>query len=38
MKLFDPVTIGDFVENVLVRVERGEREQLRRGISSERER
>ena len=38
VKPFDPVTIGDFVENVLVRVERGEREQLRRGISSERER
>jgi DNA-binding response OmpR family regulator len=38
VKPFDPVTIGDFVESVLVRVERGEREQLRRGISSERER
>jgi DNA-binding response OmpR family regulator len=38
VKPFDPVTIGDYVENVLVRVERGERDQLRRGISSERER
>jgi len=38
VKPFDPVTIGDFVESVLVRVERGEREQLRRGISSQRER
>ena len=38
VKPFDPVTIGDFVEDVLGRVERGEREQLRRGISSDRER
>ena len=38
IKPFDPVTIGDFVEEVLVRVERGERDQLRRAISSERER
>jgi two-component system alkaline phosphatase synthesis response regulator PhoP len=38
VKPFDPVTIGDFVEDVLRRVERGEREQLRRGISSDRER
>ena len=38
IKPFDPVTIGDFVEEVLVRLERGERDQLRRAISSERER
>jgi hypothetical protein len=38
VKPFDPVTIGDFVENVLARLERGEREQLRRGISSDPER
>jgi two-component system alkaline phosphatase synthesis response regulator PhoP len=38
VKPFDPVTIGDFVEEVLVRLERGERDQLRRAISSERER
>jgi two-component system phosphate regulon response regulator PhoB len=38
VKPFDPVTIGDFVENVLGRIERGEREQLRRGISSSPER
>jgi len=38
VKPFDPVSIGDFVENVLLRLERGEREQLRRAISSERER
>ena len=38
IKPFDPVTIGDFVEEVLVRLERGERDQLRREISSERER
>jgi OmpR family response regulator RpaB len=38
VKPFDPVSIGDVVEDVLVRIERGEREQLRRGISSERER
>ena len=34
VKPFDPVTIGDFVERVIERVERGEREQLTRGISS----
>ena len=34
VKPFDPVTIGDFVERVLERVERGEREQLTRDISS----
>ena len=38
VKPFDPVTIGEFVEEVLVRVERGERDQLRRGITSHRER
>jgi CheY-like chemotaxis protein len=38
VKPFDPVTIGEFVESVLVRIERGERDQLRRGITSERER
>jgi CheY-like chemotaxis protein len=34
VKPFDPVTIGDFVEGVIERVERGEREQLTRGITS----
>jgi DNA-binding response OmpR family regulator len=34
VKPFDPVSIGDFVEDVLSRIERGEREQLRREISS----
>ena len=34
VKPFDPVTIGDFVEHVIERVERGEREQLTRDISS----
>jgi DNA-binding response OmpR family regulator len=38
VKPFDPVSIGDFVEDVLSRIERGEREQLRREISSGRER
>jgi len=38
VKPFDPVTIGEFVEEVLVRVERGERDQLRRGITSDPER
>jgi DNA-binding response OmpR family regulator len=38
VKPFDPVSIGDVVEDVLTRIERGEREQLRRGISSEPER
>jgi DNA-binding response OmpR family regulator len=38
VKPFDPVTIGDFVEGVLVRIERGEREQLKRGITSDPER
>ncbi len=33
VKPFDPVMIGDFVERVIERVERGEREQLTRDIS-----
>jgi CheY-like chemotaxis protein len=33
VKPFDPVTIGEFVERVIERVERGEREQLTRDIS-----
>jgi DNA-binding response OmpR family regulator len=37
VKPFDPVSIGDYVENVLSRIERGERDQLRREISSSRE-
>jgi two-component system, OmpR family, alkaline phosphatase synthesis response regulator PhoP len=35
VKPFDPVTIGEFVEDVLERIQRGEREQLRRRISSD---
>ena len=35
VKPFDPVTIGEFVEDVLVRIERGERDQLKRGITSD---
>jgi CheY-like chemotaxis protein len=38
VKPFDPVTIGEFVESVLVRIERGERDQLRRAITSDPER
>jgi CheY-like chemotaxis protein len=38
VKPFDPVTIGEFVEGVLVRIERGERDQLRRAITSDPER
>jgi CheY-like chemotaxis protein len=38
VKPFDPVTIGDLVEDVLVRIERGERDRLEREISSDRER
>jgi CheY-like chemotaxis protein len=38
VKPFDPVGIGELVEEVLDRVERGEREQLRRGITVEDER
>jgi CheY-like chemotaxis protein len=35
VKPFDPVGIGDVVEDVLLRIARGEREQLTRAISSE---
>jgi CheY-like chemotaxis protein len=35
VKPFDPVAIGTFLEDVLTRVARGERERLRRGIASE---
>jgi DNA-binding response OmpR family regulator len=38
VKPFDPVGIADLVEDVLSRVERGKREQLRRGITAEDER
>lgn len=38
VKPFDPVRIGRVVEDVLSRLERGEREQLRSGITSEDER
>ena len=38
VKPFDPVTIGEFVEGVLVRIERGERDQLTRGSTSDPER
>ena len=38
VKPFDPVGIGELVEDVLARLERGERDQLRRGIASEHER
>jgi len=34
VKPFDPVAIAGVVEDVLARIERGEREQLRRDISS----
>jgi two-component system, OmpR family, alkaline phosphatase synthesis response regulator PhoP len=34
VKPFDPVLIGDVVEEVLLRIDRGEREELRRAISS----
>jgi two-component system, OmpR family, phosphate regulon response regulator PhoB len=36
VKPFDPIGIGDLVEDVLVRIENGEREQLTRAISYER--
>jgi DNA-binding response OmpR family regulator len=36
VKPFDPIGIGDLVEDVLVRIENGEREQLTRAISSAR--
>jgi DNA-binding response OmpR family regulator len=35
VKPFDPVSIAAFIEDVLERIERGEREQLRREIASE---
>jgi DNA-binding response OmpR family regulator len=35
VKPFDPVGIGQLVENVLARIERGDREELRREITSE---
>jgi DNA-binding response OmpR family regulator len=38
VKPFDPVAIAEVVEDVLARIERGEREQLRRDISSDPER
>jgi CheY-like chemotaxis protein len=38
VKPFDPVTIGELVEGVLVRIERGERDELTRGITSDPER
>jgi DNA-binding response OmpR family regulator len=38
VKPFDPVYIGELVEDVLARVERGEREQLTSAISAEDER
>lgn len=38
VKPFDPVTIGEFVEEVLMRVARGDRDQLQRGITSDPER
>jgi DNA-binding response OmpR family regulator len=38
VKPFDPVYIGEYVEDVLTRIERGERDQLRREISSGSER
>jgi DNA-binding response OmpR family regulator len=34
VKPFDPVAIAEVVEDVLVRIERGEREQLRQDVSS----
>jgi CheY-like chemotaxis protein len=34
VKPFDPVSIGEYVQDVLARIERGERDRLRRGISS----
>jgi DNA-binding response OmpR family regulator len=37
VKPFDPVGIGKLVEDVLTRIERGEREQLRHGIATEHE-
>jgi DNA-binding response OmpR family regulator len=34
VKPFDPVSIGDVVEEVLVRIENGERDELRRAITA----
>ena len=34
VKPFDPVSIGDVVEEVLMRIENGEREKLRRAITA----
>jgi DNA-binding response OmpR family regulator len=38
VKPFDPVAIGELVEDVLARIERGERDELAREIASEPER
>jgi two-component system, OmpR family, alkaline phosphatase synthesis response regulator PhoP len=38
VKPFDPVGIGQLVEDVLAQVEHGERDELRRGITAEDER
>ena len=38
VKPFDPVSIGDYVDDVLDRIERGERDELRRRITSPGER
>lgn len=35
LKPFDPIAIGDVVEDVLTRIARGERDQLRRAITSQ---
>jgi two-component system, OmpR family, alkaline phosphatase synthesis response regulator PhoP len=35
VKPFDPIAIGDVVEDVLVRIARGERDELRRAITSQ---
>jgi DNA-binding response OmpR family regulator len=37
VKPFDPVGIGELVDDVLTRIERGEREQLQRSIATEHE-
>jgi CheY-like chemotaxis protein len=37
VKPFDPVGIGELVEDVLARIGRGEREELQRGIAAEHE-
>ena len=38
VKPFDPVAIGELVDEVLDRIQRGEREQLRSGITAEEQR